>query len=128
MKNEFITGLLNFGLGIFIGWFATDWAWDASDVKRDLSEATALKNASDEHARQLQEAQDMASLALIQVQAHEIALIESAERHQAELKRLKKEIPNVIKQDEKDSGHCYAGLGPGSLQLYAKALGYQGGD
>ena len=56
-------------------------------------------------------------------QAQSVKLAETSRRLDTQTAHIKQEIANAVKNDQ-GSGHCYSGLGAGSLQLYRQALGY----
>lgn len=88
-------------------------AWQAQRLAAEEAYAAKLAEAAAEKQRWYDFAQ---------VQSSKLA--ETTRRLDAQAAQIKKEIADAVHGDAQNGGDCRPGLGPDSLHLYQRALGY----
>lgn len=121
------------------GWYLHHTGYNAGHDAAKAAGDTALATEKRARADERQQLTQESNTALLAVRAKEQAQRERANElaaqlttKESELQQAKSllsiEINKVVSDDNKTAGSCgFNGLGPRSLQLYEKALGYAGG-
>lgn len=124
------------------GWWLHSTGYDSGHKDAKADGDTALANEKKARADERQQLAQAGQQALLQVRDGERQQHERADRLALQLadkefelnqtsSLLRLNISKVVSDDNQDkqtSGCGYNGIGPHSLQLYTKALGYAGGS
>lgn len=121
------------------GWWLHHTGYNAGHDAAKAAGDIALANGKQARADERQQLTQASNTALLAVRDEEQAQRERADAlaaqlttKESELQQTKSllgiEINKAVSDDNKTTGSCgFNGLGPRSLQLYEKALGYAGG-